>query len=670
MLKSSRTVHQLLLLVTALFASHIAHADQWITPTQEELHMTSQPEAPGTPAVYLFREETTDDSLHMWSFYVRLKVLTEEGKKYGDVQLQFMKGQEDAAYSITGVQGRTIQPDGTVIPFTGKPYEKMVEKSGGSKLMQKVFSLPAVQVGSILEYRYTMRWDDNWFRSPTWFIQDSTLFTRKAHYVWRPTDKELISNQNGHETITRNIAWVPILPAGPVVSSKRLPTGQQVFELTIDDVKPLPEESFMPPVRNFSYRVLFYYTAYRTVDEYWQAEGKYWSGSMDKFMSQGSAVRAFVAKNVSAGDSDETKLQKLYKAVMQIENTSYTRQRTSMEEIKAIHDADSVLTAGHGYNDQIARLYVALARAAGVKAYLMRVTNRDDNLFMRSYLSFSQLDDDIVIAMVDGKSVFLDPGTRYCPFGHLDWKHTLAGGLMQTEHGASVGATPAESYKFSTLDRIADIKLSAGGEAEGTVTLRMAGQFGIQWRTRALRGDQSSLEHALENYLEEMLPGDMEVHVDHINALTDYEDPLRVVYKVKGAIGHSTATRVLLPGDIFLTKEKPVFQNERRETAVYFEYPNVRADATRITYPSGMIAESIPANFKNVYPNVMVYDFNSKQTPTSFTVWRNLVTAVAFVIPKEYPQLREFYGKFEKQDSEPVILKNADAATASAAPGK
>ena len=37
--------------------------------------MTSQAGAPGATAVYLYREETTDDSLRMYSFYVRLKVL-------------------------------------------------------------------------------------------------------------------------------------------------------------------------------------------------------------------------------------------------------------------------------------------------------------------------------------------------------------------------------------------------------------------------------------------------------------------------------------------------------------------------------------------------------------------------------------------------------------------
>src|ERR1700758_4879695 len=97
-----------------------ACAEQWTQPTAEELSMTSQPQVPGAPAVYLDREEKTVDSLHSYSEYVRIKVLTEGGKKYANVELKYRAGGA-IGFSVTDVQGRTIHPDGTVIPFTGKP---------------------------------------------------------------------------------------------------------------------------------------------------------------------------------------------------------------------------------------------------------------------------------------------------------------------------------------------------------------------------------------------------------------------------------------------------------------------------------------------------------------------------------------------------------------------
>src|SRR5271168_4344335 len=100
-------------------ASVCARAQQWTTPTPEELSMTSQPEVPGAPAVYLFREETTDDKLHMFSIYTRLKVLTERGTEYSNVELGYARGSNGSGFTVEDVQGRTIHPDGTIIPFTG-----------------------------------------------------------------------------------------------------------------------------------------------------------------------------------------------------------------------------------------------------------------------------------------------------------------------------------------------------------------------------------------------------------------------------------------------------------------------------------------------------------------------------------------------------------------------
>ena len=74
---------------------------------------------PGAAAVYLFREEDTEDKYHTWSKYVRLKVLTERGKEYGNVELRQIQAEHDQGYKVGQIEARTIHADGTVIPFTG-----------------------------------------------------------------------------------------------------------------------------------------------------------------------------------------------------------------------------------------------------------------------------------------------------------------------------------------------------------------------------------------------------------------------------------------------------------------------------------------------------------------------------------------------------------------------
>jgi len=133
------------LLILAIAAMPARAADKWQTPTPEELSMTSQPQVPGAAAVVLFREEISDDNLSMHSVYVRIKVLTEAGKAYADIELP-----SEGDFKAEDIAGRTIQPDGTVVPFTGKPYVKTITRGRNVRLEAKVFTMPAVEGAAFL----------------------------------------------------------------------------------------------------------------------------------------------------------------------------------------------------------------------------------------------------------------------------------------------------------------------------------------------------------------------------------------------------------------------------------------------------------------------------------------------------------------------------------------
>lgn len=165
-----------------LAAAHAATT--WTQPTPDELKMTSDPKAPDAEAVYLNREETVDDKIHIHRLYARIKILTDKGKEeFSDVEIPYEAGMSN----IKAVEGRTIHSDGTVIPFTGKPFDKELVRFGDTKIHVKAFSMPDVQVGSILEYRYELAYDDGYVVPPSWYIQQH-IFVHQAHYHFVPVD--------------------------------------------------------------------------------------------------------------------------------------------------------------------------------------------------------------------------------------------------------------------------------------------------------------------------------------------------------------------------------------------------------------------------------------------------------------------------------------------------
>ena len=73
--------------------------------------MTSEPLAPGAPAIILYRQVDRDESgtdSHEDN-YIRIKVLTEEGRKYANVEIPFFKGTDDVKKSRRARSGLMVQ---------------------------------------------------------------------------------------------------------------------------------------------------------------------------------------------------------------------------------------------------------------------------------------------------------------------------------------------------------------------------------------------------------------------------------------------------------------------------------------------------------------------------------------------------------------------------------
>ncbi len=653
-------VRRLLLLCLFLAPCAAFGFPEWQQPTPDELKMASDPAAPDAPAVYLFREETVNDDLHEHSMYARIKILTEKGKEmFSDIEIPY----EGRTFSVTDVSGRTIHPDGTVIPFTGKPMEKLVVKTAKFKVMEKVFSMPDVHVGSIIEYRWELRYDDNYFTPPQWYIQQP-VFVHKAHYHFNPTKtgRTIVSTDAwGHEEPVAGLVYTSSLPKGAALRS-----GLDGFDLTVENIEPLPDEDYMPPFRSFSYRVIFYYSPWRTGDEFWRTEGKYWSKDVDRFAEPSTKMHEAVQQIVAPGDNDQQKLEKIYAAVMKLENTSFTRQHSAAEnkaEGLKVKTADDIWEQKRGTDDEITRLFIALCKAAGFKAYAMIVVDRNENVLQPSYLDWSQLNDELAIVSVGGKELFFDPGQRYCEFGKLHWKHTWVSGLRQTDKGTQIANTPGLNYTDTRTDRYAQLTLDPAGKVSGFIRITMTGTEALRWRQAALRGDETEVKKDYEDELQPTLPSGVQVKTNHFVGLTDPASPLMVQLDVSGSLGTATGKRIFLPAVFFEAEARRLFTSSERKNPVDLHYPYTISDQVILDLPPGMSVESVPQASNISFAPFGDYAAKYVSKGPVYGYGRILRLATPFYKAEEYPQLRGFFQKTGAEDQSQVVLKMDAAAS-------
>jgi len=211
----------------------------------EELKMTSEPRAPGAPAIILYRQVDRDDNgaTSHEDNYVRIKILTEEGRKYANIEIPFVKGGDD----LGGIHARTIRPDGSIAEFDGKVYEQSLVKSRGLQFVAKTFALPDVQVGSILEYYYTFDYKEHMLYESHWILNED-LFTRSAKFSLKPY-------RRAGSLVAVRWSWQNLPPG--VDHPTQGP--DHVVRLEVKNIPAFQTEDFMPPPNELKARVDFVY---------------------------------------------------------------------------------------------------------------------------------------------------------------------------------------------------------------------------------------------------------------------------------------------------------------------------------------------------------------------------------------------------------------------------
>jgi hypothetical protein len=628
---------------------------QFQSPSKEELEMTSDPKAPGADAVYLYREEKTDDNLHYHSYYVRLKVLTE--KELATVRTPY----ERRNFKVTDIQGRTIHSDGIVIPLTTKPSDLTDVKTKDFQVNTMVFTLPNVEVGSILEYRLQIRYEDNTVSSPTWQIQQA-YFVHKAHYQFEPS-RNLDSITDSRGNLANNLMYALILSDG--TKMKHDVSGR--FSLDVDDIPPIPKDDWMPPLNTINWRAEFYYSGYPTGAEFWRNEGKRWTKETDRFADPGKSLKNAVAELVDASDSDEQKARKIYTAVMKLDNTDFTREKSSAErkseKLKAIRNAEDVWLQKSGTSDDLALLYVALARAAGLHVYPVQVVNRDRAIFDPNYLTLSQLDDYIVDVVLNGKDVYLDPGQKMCPFGLLHWKHSFASGLRLTDAGPVAATTPMGSYTTTAFERVADLNIDDAGNLKGTARFILTGQEALYWRQLSVRNDESEVKKQFDEAIRAYMPDGVQADFNHFIALSDYNSNLVAMVDVSGNLGTATGKRFFLPGLFFEAHARhPFVAQDKRTTLVDVHYPKLESDQVTYHLPTGFAVETAPQVADIAWPSHAVFKVKTSVSGNDVTVARTVAFNFAVLPSKDYGDLHDFYQKVATADQQQLVLTRAQVA--------
>jgi hypothetical protein len=631
-----RLASALLLFPALLLAGGFSRTHDFHLPDAAEKALKSED---GSPAAVLDWVRLDDNVDGIDAEYFRIKVFTDEGKKYGDVEIPYFD-----AYPIFGhvsdISARTIHEDGTIVPFDGKVFDKVLYKSGGDSLRAKTFSLAGVQPGSILEYRFLRRQSENVLTNTFWELQRDIPILH-AKMTLHPYAKGAFTTYFTYAGLPNGVAPV----RGP---------NRDRWDLEVSHIPSFIQEEFAPPEEQLKPHVAFYYTtSYLRPEDFWNAQAQQYAKTIESFIGRQTGPVSIEAKKASSGAKNEDEItRKIYARVVTIHNRSFGGSDASTAAEN--RSANDVLTSGAGTRDDISRTFVAIVRAAGLNADVVRVASRDRFFFSEKVPDASQMSSEVAVVVVDGKPLFLDPGTPGAPYGVVSWEKTNVPAIRIAKGTPQWMKTPSTGPAEALLSRSADFRVEDNG-LKGTVTATFSGQEAL---IRRLRGDDdASRKKALEDEVKAWFPAGAITKLSKLDDLSTNADSVVATFDVElPNVMSAAGTRMIVPLSVFTMTSKNPFAPSTRTQPIYFLYAKRTRDDLKITVPPSMEIASLPQP-ADLNVGVLKYKSSVRQNGTEALFSRTVDVDGMFVERQYYDALRNFFTATGTADQGLLVIR-------------
>jgi Transglutaminase-like superfamily len=392
----------------------------------------------------------------------------------------------------------------------------------------------------------------------------------------------------------------------------------------------------------------------------------FWMHAVNAYTAPTQALQNAVEEIVSPSDSPLDKAKKLYDAVQKIENTDSSLDGAPLTGSEWIPrgKVESVLLSKKGSSNEIAFLYLALMRTAGINARPMRIASRSLRIFSAQFMDNIQLDTVLVGLRFDGNETLVDPGTKMAPFATLHWAHAGAGGVaMSANNKAEIIVTPLQKNTDNSTLHVGTLNVSPQGALSGSLKIAFIGQKAIELRQLGVKSGVDAVRSEINTMIAQQVPAGVAASVDRIVYLDDPGKQLLAVIPVSGSLSKNASGRIELPRNFFEAQEKNPFPAENpRELPVDIRYPAQEQEQITYMVPPGYALEGTPQDANLKWEDNAAYQLRTKVEGSSITDARILARGFTLLESKDYAQLHDFYQKVVTADRQPLVLGAAQAS--------
>ena len=598
---------------------------------------------------------------------VKIKVYKKEGFDYGNYGVSFYKtSTAEQLVSFSKAVTYNLE-NGFIVKSKLKAENEFKEVLSETRAIRRI-TMPNVKVGSIIEYKYTIRSPAGYITSmPEWNFQKDIPVAYSSYTVRIPQYytynkflkgflkvKESTSSSSNSLILNYKNLSTTDASRGYQTASETVNYTEAESKFEISDVPALKVEGYVSNIDNYSASI-----------QYELAKSEFPGSLTELYATTWEAV----SKKIYEDDDFGAQLNKVnyfeedLKTILQnLSNESqkaiaifnYVKNRMSWDKTNSYYCQKGVKKAYQDQSGNVAEINLiltAMLRAAGLDSNPILLSTRSNGIAMYpSRTAYNYVISSINLG--DDNIVLLDATNKYStpdllPSRDLNWF-----GRMILRDGSNKDIDM--SLKVISKD---EVKLYVKIEGTGIVKGRIREQFN-DYNAFLFRDNYSSISK--DNYLEN-LEKRTGIEVENYERFNEdnLEKPLLESYDIKIKDASEIIGNKIFFSPLFhLAKKTNPFTQETREYPIDFTYPYEDKFIIVIQIPDGYVVESTPKDESFTLDNNMgsfSYKMSTVENQIQVLIAFNINTAI--IAASDYLNLKQFYKNCIAKENEKIVLK-------------
>ena len=658
----------LVLTICNISAQEVKLGKVSVTELQEKRHPKDTTAAAAIlfeKGVVDFEYTQSDGFIMITEVTTRIKIYKKEGYEWANKSVGYYVGSSSKdALSFTDVYTYNLV-DGKIEKTKLKSDGQFDEKVN-KYWNQKKITLPDVKVGSIIEYKYTLR-SSRFSELTKWSFQSSIPVNHSEfktfipeYFVYNPNLKGFISPKITKEKTSKSLSYFyrPVATAGESTivstSQEKLDFTENRTTYTTENLPAMKQETYVNNIANYATSVSHELSMVQFPNQPLKMLSTDWASvtktiyDYDDFGPELNKTGYFEEdlKSILAGlVTPEEKIVAVFNHVKRsVKWNGYNGYACNDGVKKAYKDKS-------GNAAEINLMLTAMLRHANLNANPVLVSTRSNGIsFFPNRTAFNYVIAAVEVAdgllLLDATAPFSSP--NILPLTVLNWEGRLIrkdGSSIEVDLMPKRSSTDAVNMKYA---------VASTGAVSGKLSRRRT-----DYNAMIFRSNTETVNE--EEYLEKYENDNKKIEVTAYERLIEKKLNAPVIENITftgGNLCDVITGSIYINPMLFLALEQNPFKQESRDYPVDFGFPVTDKYNITIDIPEGYMIDTMPTSIVlNMDNNLGQFKFLIDKTDIGIQVAITFQINTAIVTTEYYDALKEFYQRMIEKQNEKIVFK-------------